>query len=521
MTRNDMDSPVKRLNDKGITRFNDRRSKSGVTRMVVVLSVCLLLLSQTSAAFAYFSLPGVSITPSQNAVSLQSGQSQTIGVSISPMQESQLPGCGMAECPQICGPECLNSSGWCVCAGTTYETYYTQVSVVSSDNSVVQAYFGSGALSITGVSAGSATITIYASLAKHVDSVAYVSVTVTEPPPTPPVVDPPGGTTSNPPGGTGGTTTNPPGGTGGNPSGGSTGGSTGNPSGGSTGGSTGGGQSSGTSGKTSVDASGTANEGSATQKTDAGTQQGPSQSGTQQAVVRMTNQAGVDYTVVTLGLGAKLSDVFAQAAGKPERVVIQQKDSAGNVVYSLSFFGADISADKASTFSGSLEGSLSTTLPEGVKAEGGALMLRFSDHPALPAKAEVYVSAGRHFSAATAGNIDVYQVDPQSREIKKVAQGGSVVDGYVIFDVDKAHDIILASGALTTSGAAAGGVAVGGAGTNGADIPGDGVPYQTVLIIVGAVVVAAIAVFFWVSLRRKRRVALETGVTNNDMVVDD
>ena len=153
-----------------------------LTAVLALVVACLMLFLPAVSAYAYYSLPGVSISLSQSAVSVQGGQSQTISVAVSPLQESQLPGCGMAECPQACGPDCLDPNGWCVCAGTTYQTYYTQVSVSSSNNAVAQASYSAGTLSITGVAAGSATITISASLAKHVDSAAYVSVTVTAAP---------------------------------------------------------------------------------------------------------------------------------------------------------------------------------------------------------------------------------------------------------------------------------------------------------------------------------------------------
>ena len=143
--------------------------------------VFVLAFAQTESAFAYYSLPGVSIMLSTSSVWVVGGQTQTISVSVSPAQELQLPGCGDTGCPQICGPDCFDPNGWCVCGGTTYLTYYTQVSAWSSDNSVAYVGYGGGFLSITGVSPGTTTIVVQASLAKHVDSFAYVTVSVSAP----------------------------------------------------------------------------------------------------------------------------------------------------------------------------------------------------------------------------------------------------------------------------------------------------------------------------------------------------
>ncbi|MDR1028017.1 MAG: hypothetical protein LBL63_01175, partial [Clostridiales Family XIII bacterium] len=146
--------------------------------IVVGALVALLISMSAGEALAYFNLPAVGISPGQTAVSLTVGQTVTVSVGVSPASEEQLPGCGMAECPQTCGVECLDARGWCQCAGMTYSTYYAQVSAASSNSSVAQARYGSGTLTLTGVSPGTANVTLTALLEKHQPGNAVVSVTV-------------------------------------------------------------------------------------------------------------------------------------------------------------------------------------------------------------------------------------------------------------------------------------------------------------------------------------------------------
>ena len=62
---------------------------------------------------------------------MTAGSSTTVSVSLSPASDQQTEGCGMAECPQICGEkECLDANGQCTCNGTEYKTYTTSVAVI-------------------------------------------------------------------------------------------------------------------------------------------------------------------------------------------------------------------------------------------------------------------------------------------------------------------------------------------------------------------------------------------------------
>ena len=65
-------------------------------------------------SLAYFNRGAVQISLSQTSISIDKGASASVSVTIDPIKEDQLPGCGMAECPQTCGSSgCLNENGEC------------------------------------------------------------------------------------------------------------------------------------------------------------------------------------------------------------------------------------------------------------------------------------------------------------------------------------------------------------------------------------------------------------------------
>lgn len=155
--------------------------------VLLVFALALALLAP-GRAFAYFSYPAPSISL-PGSVTLASGETASVTCAVSPMSEQQLPGCGMAECPQACDgletPDgvvggCMSADGWCTCAGTGYYTATTNVSVSSSDPSIVRASWAGGVLQVSGYKPGTATLSVYATLSKHDSSEAYVTVTVVE-----------------------------------------------------------------------------------------------------------------------------------------------------------------------------------------------------------------------------------------------------------------------------------------------------------------------------------------------------
>lgn len=147
--------------------------------LIFALAIVIAGTITCTDSFAYFHRGNVNVSVGRGSVSLTQGGSASVSVSFSPSSSRQLPGCGMAECPQICGEkDCLDSNGECTSNGKTYKTYYPSASVSSSNTSVATASYGGGAVYINAISPGSATITITASLRQFSSTSKSISVTV-------------------------------------------------------------------------------------------------------------------------------------------------------------------------------------------------------------------------------------------------------------------------------------------------------------------------------------------------------
>ena len=133
-----------------------------------------------ASALAYASFGTVKVHAGSSSLSVKVGSTVSTSISVSPSSDKQTQGCGMAECPQSCGDGCLDANGQCTCAGSSYETYRTEVSASSSNSAVVSARVSGGKLMVTGKSAGSATITVRGELRQWNSGSAKVKVTVSK-----------------------------------------------------------------------------------------------------------------------------------------------------------------------------------------------------------------------------------------------------------------------------------------------------------------------------------------------------
>lgn len=155
--------------------------------LVLALVACLV---PTMKAAAYFSFGTVSVSLGSTYASLQTGSSTSVSVSVSPASSDQTLGCGMAKCPQSCDTEesvaagysCFDANGQCTCMGRSYSTYYPSTYASSSNSGVASAYLSGSTLVITANGAGSATITVGASLRQYTDGAASIQVDVSAPP---------------------------------------------------------------------------------------------------------------------------------------------------------------------------------------------------------------------------------------------------------------------------------------------------------------------------------------------------
>jgi hypothetical protein len=212
--------------------------------LIFIASVFAVLLA-AAPAYAEINRGDVLISGADN-IGVAVGGEATI--TVDPYTDMQLYGCRMPECPDVCGEtSCIvtldggnarSNNMNCSCNGvddiggnSLLEPFDTSVSVSSSDAAVASAsYDGSGNISVKGLAAGVATISVTANLREWTGAQKTVAVTVT---------GASGGAGENSGGGSGGSSSGGSGGgSGGSSSGGSGGGSGGSPSGGS-GGSTG------------------------------------------------------------------------------------------------------------------------------------------------------------------------------------------------------------------------------------------------------------------------------------------
>lgn len=459
-------------------RKNNRIKRILGSALAVGLAATLSLGGVPGVAWAYFSKPAPSISVA-GGVSVASGSSTTIACTVSPEAESQLPGCGMAECPQACDGlvkpgdskpgGCLDANGWCTCAGTGYYTAYTSVQVSSSDPSVARASYASGVLSIVGYRPGTATISISASLSKHAPSAASTTVTVYENAATPSA----------------------PSNSGGSPSGSGSGSS---------------------GGVVSVTAVGGTTAVAAAAAAAAA-------SGGEEQVVEMEAEDGSKTIVVEAKDASTAAEELGKIVGTKGTVTFWSGGTLGSPAISWTFKGediaedADLDIDPSVTVSKRGTGDVSKLLAEVDKA----IVMDFAHSGDLPAPAEVFVRASDVFSDGDELSLFTYNED--SQKFERVQDGVKVEDGYATFSIDHCSVWALSEDDLTKLEMPAGGSeAQGSTDATQVDVHAQsGTPYVIAIAIVAVVVVAAVAAA--VVVRRKKAAAL-TGVAERDTSAD-
>ncbi len=95
----------------------------------IVSAVMLLAGTFAVPSFAFIERGDVQIN-GESSYTLEVGE--TAALSVTPYEEQHLPGCGMADCPTICGEKnCIiegpTGQQECVCNGRGYVTYYATV----------------------------------------------------------------------------------------------------------------------------------------------------------------------------------------------------------------------------------------------------------------------------------------------------------------------------------------------------------------------------------------------------------
>lgn len=467
------------------------RSARRMLARFAALAAALLLacgLCFPAQAFAYFSKPAVGVYLGAGSVSLTAGQSTTVSVSVDMWSEQQLPGCGMAECPQACSglvnPDtgvlggCLNADGWCTCAGTTYSTYYTQLSVMSSNPSVARATVSGSSLSIQAYSAGSATLTVYSSLSKHQEGSASMTVNVS--------AASSAGSGGSAPTGSGST---------------SPGSGTGSAASGSAGAASGSGS---TGGGVSVSAAGTSATAAAAAAVEAS-------GGEEREVVEIEAEDGTKTLVVEAKDAKTAEESLREVAGTEGTVTFWSGGTLESPSISWTFNGVDLdpegdlSFDPTVVVNSSGTGDVAALLGD----VDDAIVMDFAFSGQLPAPAQVYVRASGVYDDGAV--VDLYSYDPDAQCFQSEQEGIEVQDSYAVFTLEHCSVWALSQTDLSAlempADAAADEVDA-----STVNVQADsGAPYLVAIGVVAAVVVVAVVVALAVRSRRKAAAAADDG----------
>lgn len=149
-------------------------------RMALLLCMIMVLSAVLVPSYGYIRRGDVQISGADSCNLAVNGSTE---LKVTPWEEMHLPGCGMAECPAICGEkDCIvmiNGQPECKCAGEEMEMYHALVQVSSSDPSVAEVSYGdNGIVTITGKSVGSAEVTVNAAFREYNPAARTVKVNV-------------------------------------------------------------------------------------------------------------------------------------------------------------------------------------------------------------------------------------------------------------------------------------------------------------------------------------------------------
>ena len=382
-------------------------------KIAAVVAAAVLSMSFAAPTYAYFDRGEVSVTLGASDISLTAGESTSVTVSFSPASDMEMPGCGMAECPQACGEkDCLRYDvhpelGDCHCNGDEYVSYPAHGDVSSSNTSVATASINGGVVNISAVSVGTCQITVTGSLRQYTSTSATINVTVDV------AAEPTAAPTESPS----------------NDSGNS--GSSGSAS------STGSGSSSGSK----VSASKVKDKKSSSKssdKTDTETKSDSSDDKTDDSkttgVVDEKNITKVDSDRGTIWMipavdKENVEKYLAEVDKKEVYVEFQSKDKAENVIYAWEFYGKTLTSTKGTDLATNIT---TEAFKDCEVGKGGtSVYLSFSDDSELPGTASLYLSVSDYFE--NGDKLYAYQYDSGGKVVL-LSDKLTVENGYVTID---------------------------------------------------------------------------------------
>lgn len=437
--------------------------------LAALLSINLILgIIFVPQAWAYFNRGQVSLSLGATSVTVQEGKKVTVTVSMDPESRTGMQGCGMIECPQECPDDiCAGGagdvvSGECPCAGTAIKTWMAAAQVSSDNTLVAEARYSGGNIIITGLSPGTAEISVTGTLREYTPSdTQTISVTVQE------------GKSSG--GGSSG---------GGSPIEASTGGKSSNsnyqgllgkinldqasPDAGSSGGDTAVNDVPAPNETPVVvlpDDNGSADPAAGTNPSDSQPVNPPAnqpenqsenqtpqheqneapgaegQAPAERKTVINTPRSNFEIIAITPGPTGK--DKLAEIKEHDQTVTFEQKGPDGNVRYSWTFKGQDITepADIDMAINFPDLGQVNKNTAQNLE---NPLFISFAHHGDLPGKATVYVNTGTKYREGD--QLSLYLYDPQKNTLELAAANIPIKAGYAVLEISHCSDYILAQG---------------------------------------------------------------------------
>lgn len=156
-------------------------SKKWPVLLLLVSFIWLTVLPEIS--LAYYNRGTVRVLLGAASISVPVSGTVTVSAIISPAFYEGVLGCGLPQCPQECTGNCGDEvTGQCTCAGDARKREDARVTVGVGNAFIAKASYSNGVISIEGISAGTTSITIQATLWQHTDSpMQTINVLVTEP----------------------------------------------------------------------------------------------------------------------------------------------------------------------------------------------------------------------------------------------------------------------------------------------------------------------------------------------------
>lgn len=189
------------------------------------------------------------------------------------------------------------------------------------------------------------------------------------------------------------------------------------------------------------------------------------------------------YEMIEITTGLTGAAKLAEIQGSDKHVTYEKKDASGNVLYSWTFHGSDITAPGDVNFNIAFPNAKGSKVAATTGVDD-MFLLAFAHHGDLPGKAQVSVRVSDQYKDGS--TLRLYYYDQGQQKAQQISSGLKVQNGYATFEITHCSQYFLTDRLV--------------GGKNG------GLPVPAIAaIIVVAVVLVAVVVFLFILPRRKGR----------------